>query len=384
VLLATAHVKIRTDHGRSVVVRALLDQGSEATFISENVAQKLRAKRIRMSIAISAVGGVSAGMVRQAVSISLSPIDGDHPTFSTTALILNSLTSYTPGKVSDVSSLSHLSQLKWADSDPTSSEPIHLIIGADLYSDIILSGVQKGNAGQPIAQNSAFGWIISGLINVDMSTTRSSAHLVVHHCTSLYSLSEEIQRFWETEEIPSSLSLTPQDQQCEDHFCSTRSRDSSGRYIVRLPFKTTPPVEIGQSFCSADRQVRSLFNRLNSQPSLKEDYQQFMRDYIELGHMHLVSDLSNKPSQKVYLPHHPVIRTNSATTRLRVVFNASSATSNGTSLNDHLLPGPKLQTDLPAIIIQWRQFRYVYTADIAKMYRQIRVNTQDLDYQQIL
>lgn len=53
-------------------------------------------------------------------------------------------------------------------------------------------------------------------------------------------------------------------------------------------------------------------------------------------------------------------------------------------MNDHLLIGPKLQIDLPSILTHWRQFRYVYIADIAKMYRQIRVNERDIHYQRIL
>ncbi|XP_011698579.1 PREDICTED: uncharacterized protein LOC105456325 [Wasmannia auropunctata] len=89
-------------------------------------------------------------------------------------------------------------------------------------------------------------------------------------------------------------------------------------------------------------------------------------------------------SQCVYIPHHPVIRESSLTTRLRVVFNASSLTINMTSLNNHLLTGPKLQTNLSAVILRWRQYRYVYSADIAKMYRQIRVDPRDIDYQRIL
>lgn len=46
--------------------------------------------------------------------------------------------------------------------------------------------------------------------------------------------------------------------------------------------------------------------------------------------------------------------------------------------------GPKLQTELPSVILQWRQFRYVYSADVAKMYRQILVDSRDTDYQRIL
>ncbi|XP_029673054.1 uncharacterized protein LOC115241432 [Formica exsecta] len=88
--------------------------------------------------------------------------------------------------------------------------------------------------------------------------------------------------------------------------------------------------------------------------------------------------------QTFYLPHHEVIRESSSTTRLRVVFNASSVTSNGTSLNDHLHAGPKLQTDLMSVILQWRRHKYVYSSDIAKMYRQILVNPRDINYQRIL
>jgi len=61
-----------------------------------------------------------------------------------------------------------------------------------------------------------------------------------------------------------------------------------------------------------------------------------------------------------------------------------STSRNGTSLNDHLLIGPKLQQDLPVIVARWRQWRYVYTADIAKMFRQILVELMDVDFQRIL
>jgi len=79
-----------------------------------------------------------------------------------------------------------------------------------------------------------------------------------------------------------------------------------------------------------------------------------------------------------------VIRHSNSTTKLRVVFNASCKTRNGISLNDQLLVGPKLQQDLPAIIVRWRQWRYVYTADIAKISRQLLVEPMDADFQRIL
>lgn len=206
----------------------------------------------------------------------------------------------------------------------------------------------------------------------------------MHNCTPLHSLTDEIQRFWEIEELPPSQILAPQDEKCENHFRDTHSRQEDGRYIVRLPFKTGPPIAIGRSRLSAERLYNSLSRRFRSNRELDNEYNQFMREYEQLGHMRLASPPQGSPGQIVHIPHHPVVRESSTTTHLRVVFNASSIMSNGTSLNDHLLAGPKLQTDLPAIILQWRHFKFVYTADIAKMYRQILVDQRDIDYQRII
>lgn len=384
VLLATAQVRIASANGRTVVARALVDQGSEATFVSEALAQTLRAKRLRMPVSISAVGGAQIGTVRQAVQIKVSSINSDTRPLVTTALILPSLTSYAPKLTSEISTFAHLSNLQLADSNPMSSSPIQVLIGADIYGSIIRESIKRGSPDQPIAQNSIFGWILSGPLPSERSSERSNHPLTVHHCASLQTLSDQITRFWAIEDIPSASTLTPSEKQCEIHFCHTHKRDSNGQYVVRLPFKTDPPIDIGHSRQRAERLLRSLSRRLESQTDLKSEYVSFLSEYETLGHMRRVSEGSSSSPQCVYIPHHPVVRADSITTRVRVVFNASSATSNGTSLNDHLLTGPTLQAELPSVILRWRRFRFVYTADIAKMYRQIKIDSRDLDYQRIL
>ena len=46
--------------------------------------------------------------------------------------------------------------------------------------------------------------------------------------------------------------------------------------------------------------------------------------------------------------------------------------------------GPKLQKDIYDIILKWRLWKYVVTADVEKMYRQIKVAEKDQGYQHIL
>ena len=84
-----------------------------------------------------------------------------------------------------------------------------------------------------------------------------------------------------------------------------------------------------------------------------------------------------------YLPHHTVFKQSSLTTKLRVVFDGSSKTTNGLSLNDILLVGPNVQQDLFSILLRFRIHKYVLIADIEKMYRQIRVAEGDCHYQRI-
>ena len=89
-------------------------------------------------------------------------------------------------------------------------------------------------------------------------------------------------------------------------------------------------------------------------------------------------------NQQYYLPHHAVIKAESTTTKVRVVFNASSASSNGNSLNDVLYFGPTLQADLILPLHRCRFFKYVFNADIQKMYRQILVTSDQRPFQRIL
>ena len=74
----------------------------------------------------------------------------------------------------------------------------------------------------------------------------------------------------------------------------------------------------------------------------------------------------------------------SSTTRTRVVFDGSAKSSNGLSLNDLLQVGPTVQPDLYSTVLRFRTYQVCFTADIAKMYRQIIIHPQDRNLQRIL
>lgn len=55
-LLATALIKVQSKNGYSQILRALLDQGYQASFISEAAVQLLRLKKIGAKSSISGLG----------------------------------------------------------------------------------------------------------------------------------------------------------------------------------------------------------------------------------------------------------------------------------------------------------------------------------------
>lgn len=86
---------------------------------------------------------------------------------------------------------------------------------------------------------------------------------------------------------------------------------------------------------------------------------------------------AQKSNITYYLPHHPVLKPESTSTKLRVVFNGSKATSSGKSLNDIMHTGSKIQRDITDVLLWIRKHQFIFTTDVTKMYRQIMVHEDD-------
>lgn len=113
----------------------------------------------------------------------------------------------------------------------------------------------------------------------------------------------------------------------------------------------------------------SLERRLVSNEALRDLYINFLKKYERLRHMTEIDDHVTSNEPEYVMPHHGVLKASSCTTKLRVVFNASSATSTGLSLNDLQMTGPIIQEDLLSIILRFRMRRIVLSNDIKMMYR---------------
>ncbi|GFX78892.1 integrase catalytic domain-containing protein [Trichonephila clavipes] len=125
--------------------------------------------------------------------------------------------------------------------------------------------------------------------------------------------------------------------------------------------------------------------RFQVDKDFERQYKNFMIEYESLGHMMPVENNEKSMDPKIYfLPHHAVMKGDSVSTKLRVVFDGTCKPSNGNSINSILGIGKMLQPDLFKILVKFRLNEIAFSADIQQMYRQILIDQEDQNFQRIV
>ncbi|CAG9137748.1 unnamed protein product [Plutella xylostella] len=359
------------------LLRVLCDQGSEASFCTEEVAQLLSYPRTKIHAEIRGIGDDNPKTSSYSINITLRPRFSSEFNLPVTLIILPKLTSALPRNDIEQVEAQKIDNKLIADPTYYKKGPIDIILGAHDYSKILREGLENFNDGI-IAQYTEFGWILSGLCLNNINTEIK----ILNMTTRINKDVDQLASFWELEEISETKKMSKEDEICETFYEKTTVRNPDGTYTVRLPFKDHK-IEYGESRQKAAARLLQLEKQFSRNENLQQQYKDFMDEYLKLGHMRKVNR-KDYSKGKYYIPHQAVIREDSLSTKLRVVFDASSKTSTKMSLNDNLHKGPRLQQDLTSILLRWRMHKYAFMADIMKMYRYIKIYKKDMPYQRIL
>lgn len=375
-LLPTVKVIISTLH-KTFCVRALVDQGSQLSFISEELSDILPIRTTKTRIDVSGIGGNRVLTVKKALSFNIRSNYDHNFELQIDALVVPTVTSYRPTNRHHYS-IPDLSEFSLADPQFLSADKIHLLLGNDVYGELLLPGMKKFE-NSLLVQETHLGWMISG------PAKETSTHISANVC----SLDDQLRLFWEQEELIDKRSLNNEEEACEKLFTETHTRDENGRYTVHLPFKRILQGQSLPTFTHTDynalKRLKQLESTFEKKPKFAEEYEKFMAEYESLQHMVKLGQYPYSiPKNAYFFPHHGVLRESSTTTKLRVVFDGGNRRPPQTSLNEELSAGPALQNDLPTIITRWRRHRIAFTADLEKMFRQIKVHSGHQSYQCIL
>lgn len=353
-VVSTALVTLMNNKKKSKGLRALCDGGSQVNLI---LARTVRTEGWKTQRCLVRVGGVDNGiscdqkLILQILDAK-NELVGNFDFFVVQNLPLGLL----PKKQLHVT-LSDVVRQNLSDPSFETPAKVDMILGADVLAWIMGQKNELTLDGF-LAQDTRLGWLVSGgSIAIDGAVGVGATVLEEEDLHSL------LQKFWELEEIPLERVRTEEERKCEEIFVQNVNRDAEGRYEVKIPFRDTVK-DLGSSREIALSRFLGLERRFKKDPDLSQKYRKEMEDMIEAGY--LIKCLEPPKGIAYYIPHHAVLD------KFRIVNDASCKTDRGVSLNQVQMVGEKLQDALFWILLRFRMNPFAFTADIRKMYLQVK------------
>ncbi|GFV72913.1 DUF1758 domain-containing protein [Trichonephila clavipes] len=193
VLLATAICFIRDSFGKMQEVRALLDGGSTSNFISQQCMNRLNLKREKINILVSGLNN-SELTIKSRVNATIANRGNSYET-NADFFVVPRITDMIPSQPFNVS-LGNFSRKKLADENFNIPGNIDLLLGAEIFYEILLPGQTNLLNTKLIFQNTVFGYIASGSIPVS-SENKPHCGLIKDNVD----LEKTMRRFWEIENV---------------------------------------------------------------------------------------------------------------------------------------------------------------------------------------
>ena len=352
-----------------VLCRALLDTGAGSSYASAALLEKLpkrpRAKEVRR---IEMMLGSTTREVELS-TIKVRSTDGSEElNVDVTKVERRELLMIdNPHYQKIINSYDHLKGVEMTDCDPKPHLPVHLILGASEYAAIKTSERPRvGLPGEPVAEKTKLGWtIMSPGTEIDhgnMLLTQTS-HVDYAELCRLDVL---------------GLEDTPEHDQRAVYaeFREQLVRHPEGWYEASLPWKGNHPPLPNNKEVSL-RRLSNLHNRLR-RLDVTETYAEIIGKQKSEGIVEVASDPPQ--GKEFYIPHKPVIRMGAETTKLRIVYDASSrAKPQVPSLNDCLYAGPPLQNHLWSVLVRMRFHPVLITGDLQQAFLQVRIKEEERD-----
>ncbi|GFW74357.1 uncharacterized protein TNCV_2412561 [Trichonephila clavipes] len=198
-------------------------------------------------------------------------------------------------------------------------------------------------------------------------------------------ISDDLTKFWELENLGIEANATENisDDVTLKEFESGISF-SDNRYSVRLPWKPGMKEQLQDNRTVALKRFRGLQSKFLNDPFLFNEYRAVLEEHKSEYIFESVTNELKEDKTIFYLPHTAVIREDKTTSKLRIVFDASSHAKGQLSLNDCLHIGPNLNPDIFLLLVKFRENRVAFTADIKQAFLQIQLDEEDRDVTRFL
>ena len=323
VLMQTATVEVENlEISGKQTIRLLLDTGSQRSYITEQLADKLQLPIKGSETLTVYTFNTSKPRQLQTPVTELRLLTKDGSSLHLRVNVVPKITGTLQRACFDTKKIEHLlKDITLADSIPTSKETasIELLLGSDYYCDIFSGDIQMKQVVPGLnLMASKLGWILTGRIKCQ-----------------------------EAQSAPSISMLTYTSSPVSAHLAAQFN-------VQTLPTKQKPQLDD--------------FWKLET-----------------LGISEPVSANDDDQALQHYIPHHEIVTPEKTTTKIRIVFDASAKTKKGSqSLNENLHRGAIILEDLCGLLMRFRLNRVALIADVEKAFHQVGLQPEDRDVTRFL
>ena len=365
-LILPVKVSAKNKPQQEFTVYALMDGGSDSTYISRDLAKRLNLNGIKRNVSMTTMIGESEpAYVNRYTDINIEGISNGTK-LSISAYEWNNITCDRrqiphPENVGNIPHLRDHAHRFF----PLMDIPIAMLVGRD-FPDAHkqFERIESVEENKPFAARTIFGW---GVIGGESSGSQPRS-LEVHAVSAILSNMDE------------NSTISQDDIKFLDIMEKESTHLENGQIQMPLPFKERPILENNRE--QAERRLIGLQKRFNKDCTFKTEYLNFMEDLINKGHAEPVTS-AGKAGEVWYIPHFAVRHPKKK--KLRVVFDCSAKSGPGsTSLNQQLLQGPDLLNSLLGMLCRFRKEETAIACDIEKMFYNFLVEPADRDYLRFL
>ena len=160
--------------------------------------------------------------------------------------------------------------------------------------------------------------------------------------------------------------------------------------IAKLPFIQNPLDKLTENLHIAKRVFSTQLKKASSDENVRLGIVAAHKKLFDRNFICKLDDLPRAVKKEVEglvgytIPWRTVVKENSISTPVRLVFDASSGTPGGESLNTILAKGSNTLGNLLAILIRFRLKKCAFTADVSMAYNGVRLDEAHLCYQKFL
>lgn len=354
-----------------VNVGILLDSGSDRSYISANIIDKIKHENLKSErLNINSFSGNNITEHCRLVRVHLK-IDGeqDLPIDLLVCHSMNSIKNY-PIQPFDTSKYQIIPKLCKQAND------IDILVGSDNYYKIASGKIEHIDEQLKLIET-CLGWTYHGVTSQSSMQEGNITTLFVSSTQIDDSL--DIRLFWSNE----LAGILPKEEIADTETIIQKFEQNisfgNGRYSIRFPWLPYSKIVSDLKQIAFSRLAHTIKKLIKS--DMIVEYNNIFKEYLSKG---IIEETTNSENFKRFIPHHPVVRKDAATTKIRIVFDASARDKEEISLNDCLYEGPNLFPNQIGILYRFRLFEHAVIGDIEKAFLQISIKEEDRDFTSFL